>query len=289
MSDDNNSNNNVKSMFKVGTITVLIVGILALIVVKIVFNNIYNKIDNDTLKQNETKEEVIKNENTNTEVNLTDERVIKALSDFNSIYINNDRLYNNFNIKSINKTELVITALNQLDSSKKQSLCDENSSTINVSIDEINSALSNVVLNNKLTINDIKTAINSDDGFVNIDIAKVDERLFSDYSIKFNNNNLNIYTDCGKIGLYDSIITKLTKISFEDDKLYIYEKVAFGKLADRQDITAYDYFSDYNTTKLVETVLYDKEDLTWDLYNEYKLTFKKVNDKYYFESMNKGE
>ena len=60
------------------------------------------------------------------------------------------------------------------------------------------------------------------------------------------------------------------------------------------DVLLVNFYKEYSNTTVLEKGLVDDElefddngvnqSINWDLYDTYKYTFKKVNDKYYFES-----
>ena len=70
--------------------------------------------------------------------------------------------------------------------------------------------------------------------------------------------------------------------------MYVYTNVAYGKINATANDLSYDYYKEFEKTNFVETVVLNGT-ITWDKYNTYKQTYKKVEDKYYFVSSKLGE
>ena len=219
------------------------------------------------------------------ELSIESEDVKEAINDFYHIYVNNDKLFSNFNIKDIAKNELLATAIQNIDSSLIQSMCDEEGKLTSFSIDEVNNALAKVYLGQKLTLDDINN--NLDDNYIKVDDERVNAKFYvhKKYRVYVNNEYIFIFYVCHDNPLRDVIVDKVVKAQKEDDKLYIYDKIAFGTPAGKDNEDKYDFYKDYDLFEVVETTKKDSSMISWDKYDTYKLTFNKVNDKYYFESI----
>ena len=160
-----------------------------------------------------------------------------------------------------------------------------------VTMGEINSIVSNLVLNGgNVTLNDIK----NNSTFNKVDdlelgsyewgsIANISYTIIDDSTIKAKNTVL----DCEPTSFY---LKKIIGKNETDEKLELKVKIAlvetdlglgveYGKKA--SDAAKYPDMK-YNEHAL-ETV--KTENVNWDLYDTYTITFQKVNNNYYFESV----
>jgi len=268
---------------KFGISTVII--ILLLIVVGLIFTYIYiedKKLDKKALetvnKVKKEKKEEIKEE----EIALDNDLVKQAIDSLNSID-RGDR-YNDFNISSLDKYNLIETAINGLDNDQI-TWCISSPSQIKatISIDDLNNALSKNIRDQKLTIDDIKNS----KGETSLTVGQYG---YGSFAITIDNDNIHIIGSCDGRGpglLADTVIGNPYKAITKGDELYVYTRVAYGRINRTTNELSYDYYKDSSRTgEIVETVALNN-DLTWEKYDTFKQIYKKYDEKYYFISSKK--
>ncbi len=106
------------------------------------------------------------------------------------------------------------------------------------------------------------------------------------YNSSKNNFTLNSGPS-GCEGLYDKVFTKVSKISKQDNNIYLEEQVLFGK-AD-EDAGVYKLYNNNNYSTLLNTISHNQNpDIeTFNKGSIYIYTFTKVNDNYIFRNVEK--
>lgn len=212
------------------------------------------------------------------EISLDDEKVKEAIDSYKSIDTI-DR-YDDFNISSLTKYNLIQTAINGLDN-KQITWCISSPKqiTAEISIEDLNNSLNKFIRDEKITIEDII----DNKGETSLTVG---DYGYGSYSISINKDKIHIIGSCDGKGpgiIEDSIQAKEIKAVIKEDELYIYSKVAYGKLNKTANALSYDYYKEKNSKDIIETVALN-DDLTWDKYNTYKQIYKKIDEKYYFIS-----
>lgn len=255
--------------------------IFLLIVVGAIFAYIFmedkeldKKVMETVNKIQERKEEEPKEE----EVSLDDEIVKTAINDLNSISA--VEKYDDFKIESLDKYRLILTAINGL-SEDQITWCISSPKQIKstITIEDLNKSLNKYINNKEITIEDI---INNK-GESGLTVGKYGYDMFA---INIEGNNIHVIGSCDGKGpgvLTENVVTNQIKATKKDDELYIYTKVAYGKINSTTNDLKYDYYKDSKKEQLVET-LPSNGNLTWDKYNTFKQTYKKIDNKYYFVS-----
>ncbi|MBR5369948.1 MAG: hypothetical protein IK137_01440 [Bacilli bacterium] len=263
------------------SLTTIIIVIL-LIIVGVIFAYIYMQ-DKELEKMASTISETSKkkeNKEKEEELDLDNEIVKNAINDFNNI--SGTDKYNDFKIDSIDNYRLVLTAINGLEDDQiTWCISSTRQITATITIDDLNKALNKYIKDTTLTIDDIK----NNKGETSLTVG---EYGYDSYAITIDeDNNIHIIGGCDgrKNGLQkERIATKTIKAFKKNDELYIYTKVAYGKLDKYSSKLSYDYYKTYEKTgEMVEIVSLDDE-LTWDKYDTYKQIYKESGDKYYFVS-----
>ena len=250
---------------------IIIIIVLVLIILKekkvFPFNN---QNTNEIKETNNNKQEEKK------EISYNVDEIMK---DFKKIYIDNK--FDNFDISNINKTDLIITALNNMDDNKKN-VCSTDDNKKTVTVDDFNKVLDEIfVEHNKITFSDIQ----------NFEKTVKATKYYNEglYYIEVIDNKIYVEGLCGREGPIEKfVVEKITTSKADDNHVYVYAKEAFGKWDENaisDDIIYlyydnYQYKGEYIDKKAHED---DDNDLTWSKYKTYKYTFKLVNNKYYFE------
>lgn len=245
--------------------------------------NAINKNTEQTEKQGEKNQEL-------TEIEINNYAVNMALENFKRLSIDEESIYSKskFAINEMTKKDLIITALDRIAEKKGiYSACDEEGRQTQITIEEVEEALKELIEQpEEITISDLIANAESESTY------PATKYTIYPYGFNINGENITVIGSCGCPGVDESIREEKTiKAEKEGDYLYIYQKVAFGKLpaTETEEIT-YNMYSDYHRmTNFIEIVNYNGEELspiTWDLYNTYKYTFKEKENTYYLESIN---
>ena len=225
------------------------------------------------------KQSVIKNDNT-----IVSNKDLKDL-DINSstvknayataVYIKKD--YDN---KLLTRDELIANALSHMDESKMNVCVPIGKYKLTTTVDELNSIIDSYIYNeNKLSLYDIKHA-NED---------SIQELTFGMCDIKVEDNKIYPILNCdGMIGPKHTIeMEKLVSAKQDDNHIYLYVKVAFGKLNEQSDDIEYLLYDNQNYEgEVIEKVddSYQEKNIKLEKYKTYKYTIRIVNDKYLYES-----
>lgn len=166
-------------------------------------------------------------------------------------------------VDNMSKTQLIQTAINNLDMTKLTPR--EGGYTGTYSLNEINEALSKVVYGKTLTIDDIIK----------------DKEIVEIKEINGNDVTVFIYGEKECYGPYFTYF-KPIKTSITNDKVDINMKVAFCEddAIDNYPSDSVTCYKDRNKQSMVEKNSFEK---SWDNYNTYKVTFKKIDGQYYFD------
>ncbi len=259
----------------------------------------FNKVKNDVEKEIEKKDEIdITDKKSNVrEIDIKSDEVDIVLKKFITLGLSNARGYitdqegfestigiqfsedwyaqERLDVDELNIQHLIKTATNNLDT-KKAIFCGNKDDKVGTySMQEINTALQKVIYNKTITLEDIKNnQVEANDVF----------------EVKGNDIYLNLSCDGNCCGPTDITYAKTYKAEKEEDKIYIYQKVAFCKY--NKEVKAnnpsgysseYNCFKDSKVSDLVETRL-EEDNPAWDKYNTYKVTFKEVQGNYYFDN-----
>ena len=204
-----------------------------------------------------------KNESEN--LSIFDEKVLDSLKRFDQLGFSTRDSFE-LKITDFTKKDLIQTAINGLKYEQVNYCKTEEEATITITVEDLNKALKEAIPDGKLTMEDLK---NNEVG----DLKIKDDKIY-------------VFGMCGMEGpAREPVEIQTEKAEIIGDKLYVYQKVAFGKLeveANNEQFY-YDYYKDKDF-KTKEESLYEQIKPTWKLYNTYILTFKKNGDKFYFES-----
>lgn len=257
-----------------------IIIILLLIAVGIIFGYIYmedQKLD-ESAKIVDTNNTSPKEEEEK-EISLDSEVIKNIEKDIEKI--NYTDKYNNFDVQKMNKYDLIQTAINGLNNDQiTWCISSPKQIAASITIEDLNKSLNNYIYNKKIAIEDI---INNKSETS----LTVGQYGYDMYAITIDaDNTIHVIGSCdGKgSGIQKEIIeTKNVKAMEKGDEIYIYKRVAYGKINQTAKDLSYDYYKEYDKKNLVETVVLNGN-LTWDKYNIYKQTFKKIDNKYYLQS-----
>ncbi len=174
------------------------------------------------------------------------------------------------------KYELIVTALSRIRKEGKSIPGCDSDDTTAITINEMNAALKKVILNPvSITIDDIKSLP-----------WDQHERRYSTTYFYFviENDTLKVSTTCDGCGPGpgDQTYKKIVKAEKNNDYLYVYKKVAFSEWSEGPKN---DYYKDSDRKTNILESLESGQEPNWNLYNSYKYTFKIVDGKYYFQSI----
>lgn len=225
-------------------------------------------------------------------LSIVDKRIAKALRSFEQIGLNPEDIYES-DVTKLSKKELIITALKGLEF-EQINYCKMNETdlTIPITIDDLNKSLKNAIPDGKISQEDItnnanKTTSYSIGGYGYT--FKFANGTLEEYSIKLLDNKIYVIGPCGHEGPNEvDIKTKVVKAELSGEYLYVYQNVAFGKTEFLQSLDSfvYDYYKDKDFKTKEETKTLNEEP-SWEIYDTYKITFKKNGKNYYFESSEK--
>ena len=265
---------------KKSSFTKIIIFIL-LIVVGGIFVYIYVQdekleIEASTISDTTSKKEKrVKEE----EIDLDNEEIKNAISDFDNI--SGIDKYKDFKIDSLDKYRLILTAINGLEENQiSWCITSARQITATITIDDLNKTLNKYIKDGKLTIDDIK----NNKGETGLTVGQYG---FDSYAITIDpDNDIHVIGSCDARSqsiTREIIKTNPIKAVKKEDELYIYTKVAYGKINTTENDLSYDYYTEFEKSNFQETVALN-DNLTWDKYKTYKQTYKKIEDKYYFVS-----
>ena len=222
----------------------------------------------------------------NSESVSLDSPIVTKLNDIlqNRINFNTKKLYQtgSYNISEMSNENLLYTVLRNIDM-QNIAFCigADDSLKSPVSYDYLNDTLKKYILNEKITENTIRSL----DKSKAFPLAQYD--LNSDYGFVLSDYGVQIIGSChGGYGFSDTFeVDKVVKAEKTDEYLYIYKKVAFGKISNYSE-SLVDYYKDYNRLNVVESNV--KRENTnapnYDLYYTYRFDFKIIGGNYYFQS-----
>lgn len=258
-------------------------GILLIVVGLILQLNSHKKEDENTEKK--PKELVVDISE------LTDKKEInKIIDQFNKLRIPESDLFMGptYYVENMDVNQLLLTAFEDFNIT---ATCGGSDNKMELSIDMINEKL-NKFVSRVLTLDEINTMIETSSlnlvqGSYCYNASLVDEKL--------NVTNCN----CGIINQEkDFVNSKVVNAEENSEYVFIYKKIAFGRY--QGDMTLddkVDYYRSFDRNEeVVETLsspLIDEMgdnqipefEPHWELYNTYKYTFRKVEDNYYFASL----
>lgn len=273
-----------KGMKLTTIIIILLLIVLGIIVSYIVIQD--KELDKKAEKtQQEIKKKTKKKVEEEKEIELElDSDIVKnaeASSDKISVYYR----YIGFKLSNLTKKDLIDTALNNLDNEQINfCIASRTQITTSISIDDLNTALSKSVADQKITVEDII----ANKGETSL---KLGEYGYGNYSLIINGEEINVIGGCDGRGpgiLAENIVESTVKAITIKDKLYLYKKVAFGKYGTNYNGIVYTYYKDEERTENIETISMNSQP-TWEKYNTYKSTYEKKGDNYYLISSEKGE
>ena len=245
------------------------------------------EVFNNNQKSNEVSENIEKPDEKVKFNNVSEYEAKVIMKRMKEVKISSERLFSNdkFDIKDINVTEMLVTALSHID---VYNLCSK-SGLDDVSLYYINSEL-NKYVDKQLSLDDLKSVENSEFGIGNPYDFSYSIKVESDKNIKVSDHV------CG--GLFseeDFIKNNIIDANRENEYVYIYTKEAFARYSNEsnESVSKLNYYDNYNRSGNIIQTLPSPEygELTsdkipnWDLYKTYKYTFKLINDEYYFQSV----
>ena len=258
-----------------------IVIIILTCIVVIIFGYMYfqdKQLDKQAAKKEkeirENKKNEVKKETKEVEIAL-DSDIAKQAEESTS-KIGSYTRYINYDPSKLSKRNLIDTALNGL----SITFCISNRSQIKatITLDDLNKALGKYILNAKITLDDIKSSAGETS-------LTVKDYGFDQYSIVMEDEAIHVIAGCDGRGqglLAESVISAPVKAMTKGDVLYIYRKVAFGKIGG----SGYNYYKDESKTEFVETLPINTNP-TWNNYNTYISTYEKSDGTYYLVSTDK--
>jgi len=236
-----------------------------------------------------TTEKAKSTETKSNNLSVIDENVTEALKTFEQMGFAPEDAYES-DVTKLTKKELIITALKGL-ANEQINYCknSENDLTIGIGIEDINKSLNKAVPDGKVSIEDLQNNANDTTSYSIGGYGysfKYSNGTKEEYALKIKDNKVYVIGPCGHEGPNETTIESIVeKAEINGDELNIYKKVAFAKteFSGALNSLVYDYYKDkdYKTKEESKTL---NEEPTWTQYNTYKLTFKKIKDKYYFES-----
>ncbi len=286
---NNKKNSNSTVIILLVIIAVLIGVIVFLLLGAIEKKNAENKErpnqENTEVQPTPTPEPIVE------EVEIDSEIVTTAMESFNSLNISANLLYSDkYDINNISKVDLIDTMLNQV-SFYGCGMKEENNT-----VDELNTNLQKVINGKTITFNDLKEMATRYDSYNNAYIYSSDkEQDYMFYGIRDDKIYLGS-SMCEGPGKKDIVYKRITKAEKSEDMLYVYETKAFYEIDYDNDTV--NYYSDPNKTLIVESFgaiiergivgglpVEQTEEISWEKYNTYKISFKLINGTYYFQTL----
>lgn len=278
-------NNEEKITEKKSNKWILIV-IILLIVIGIgcfSYYEFYLKSDDTKVSDEDKDDESTNEEVTSMELDVLDDRVQIALGFVNVISIDEETAYTDgvFNVSSLTKEQLIATAFNGI---SILSACDESGEKTELTIDDLNKAIQEVLVTDaNLTIDDLTDSEYAESSYTGMTYE------IGGYGYSVDGDTITVVGSCGSEGVPDTqTMTKTISASLNGNHLIIKQKVGFGILNDEyNDDVAYKFYNDSKRSLgFVENKVYDEiEDLTWEEYNTYQFTFVIEDDDYKLESI----
>lgn len=278
---------NSKSKDLLVLLIVLSLLVIVLTLGYVTYNKLFNTKDNTNSGENYSNNNDKNDEKNIENLDISSQIVKDVMSRYNDLYISEDNLYKNneYSISSITDYDLVSTALSNVDTNKiAYCIWEESQLKDDVSIDELNSILDDLLYNKDISISTIKSSSEE----VSYPIA---DYQINNIGIVLSDNGLKLIGPCdGGYGFIKYTDKKIIKAEKNDDYLFVYEKQAFGEdyMEDNNDKFLTNYYKDYARTAILEKGLIrdaDNPTPNWDLYNTYKYTFKNIDGEYFFESL----
>lgn len=271
------------------TITIIILILLVLgMGGYIAYDKYFSKeLNHDKEIKGEKEEEKNQLEN----LDISSNQVKTAMDSFNKIFITESELYDNngYSIDSITNNDLVGSAIKLVDDKYFVSACEYDKEREAITMDYLNERLSNYFINKTIDMNNIKRIDNE----VSYSIAQYEIpnlKYGSGVGIIIEGDSIKLVSTCGNIFSANPYIErKIVKAEEDNEYLYVYEKQAFAKYNGKEDSDngyLVDYYKDYQKKEKVESDIESAESSevkpNFDLYNTYKYTFKKQDNKYFF-------
>lgn len=274
-----------KAKSKGKTITIIILILLVLgMGGYIAYDKYFSRVIDDKNKTSERKgEKQLKT------LDISSNQVKTAMESFNKIFITESELYdsNGYNIDSISNNDLVGSAIKLVEDKYFVSACETDKKREAVTINYLNEKLSNYFINKTIAINNIKSIDNE----VSYPIAQYEIQYGNEdaVGIIIEGDSIKLVSSCGGVFSANPYIErKIINAEEDDEYLYIYEKQAFAQYNDKEEDDKHfvDYYKDYQRKEKmesdVESAQFTDVKPDFDLYNTYKYTFKKQDNKYFF-------
>ena len=281
---ENEKKNNNKTILII-VLSIIIFCLLAFIIYDKVLSN-----KKDDKEDNNTPDVTVKTE----EIAIDSKEVTDAMNAYESIYLLDKNLYSKdvYKVTDITNYELVGTALKNYDGDQIAYCISESSQLKDaVPMKVLNDSL-NKYVQKTIDINTVKSL----DKDASYPLAEYEVR---NIGLIVDGDGVKLIGPCGaEWGAEDYVNKKVVKAEKAGDLIYVYEKQAFGRYdLNSGDTPLVNYYKDYEKTTLIEKGL-DSIMFTdgngnpgpnstpnWDLYNTYKYTFKVIDEKYYFQSI----
>lgn len=254
----------------------------------------YNEFFSGKVNSNASNSKNEKNKTELKDLDVNDSMVKSALENFETITQRETPEKSNlyvspkFTVDDISRKNLALMAVQQMGIANarfRQGGNEDNGKR--ATIDEINNIVSKYILNfEKFTLSDFDNNQYTDE---------------DDYSIKIDKENLIVYDIMWGYQIPTPLTitkTKTIKAQQEENKLYIYQKMAFGFDPNRlpndrnnSNIPGWIFYTTRNSNGMkVESIEEDSDnnfvnEPTWEKYNTYKYTFEISNGNPYFLSI----
>lgn len=288
--NQDNKKNNVIFFSIMACFLMMIIGIFLGVYV---FHDI---LGNNSSNNNSVKKDGTVNQEEKEYKNSVDSEIVnQAYSNYTNIKLLDQRQYKSgVSIKDFDKSDYIrIAALN----AKAINRCSNGNSSNTV--DDLNSVIQGIIPNApKLSIDDYKSFVSANSNVVSGNgepghCFKLSDNDTSGGNCMGIKDNL-IYIDgqCGDIAFHEDFkLEKIIGSKFIKDNLVIYKKVAFGRYDDSSSEMVSLYKEQERTGNSIEKIdnynetIRENPKLDWEKYQTYKLTFNKINGKYYFNSI----
>lgn len=273
--------------------------IITLIIVLIIIIGVGTAYKKYSIKNNKSHEPIVKveknkkEEETEKKLSGDSEEVKKAIEVYKKLSIDKNDLYlRGISSKDIDANDLIATALLEYKRNNEiVSACKGDLSSTKVSINEINKNLNKLLIGHKtISIEDIKKA-SLKDGFTNYKYYTDAPNFQESFGYNVNQSDIDVVSSCGATGGHNYEVIKVEDALLKDGTLVVNAKIAFGLPYYTSEAKFYNNIQDRDKKieDTTETITVDlkkeiEEQLDWTKYNNIKITFKVINDNYFFYS-----
>ena len=260
--------------------SLIVIIILVLLVIGLVGYIAYDKLVAIS-NSKEVKEVEEKKETTTKILGVYDDVVREALEEFSVISIDYEK-----DVKDMSAYERISTAIFGL---KKEQINYCRPADTKITLEELNKSLTKKIPDAKITLEDIKS-VEKDKTYPGETYG-----FDSHYGITLKGNDIYVIGSCDGSGpgLRDYEETTLDKAEMIGDNLYLYQKISYVKVAEYDETTDtvnYNICKDKDGKEVIQKneIYYNiPKTIEWQKYNTYKLKFKRVDGKYYYQGSEK--